>query len=258
MILKNKKAIITGAARGIGLEISKKLVKNGCQVVILDKVEKLEFLDALINDFPQIDYYQCDIANQESRSEVLEILYKKYLNFDILINNARFKSKYSLDEPLTEWMQSINVNLTSPFFLSQEFIKRAENGGSIINICSVASVLATSESPSYHAAKGGLLALTKYLAVQGGKKQVRVNALLPGLIVQNDHLKRFNSSENALYQDMCKQYQPMGEVGKESDVANLAVFLSSDLSKYISGSSINIDGAATVQDQFSLITKFKP
>ena len=258
MDLNNKNAIVTGGARGIGLEICIELASAGSNVVSLD-ISKSKMNLQLPPKSGNVEFIQCDISRENDRKKVLDKIYKNYNSFEILVNNARYRSssniEETLEETLEEWTSGLEVGLTAPFFLSQEFISREINGGSIINICSVASFLATSGAPSYHAAKGGLLSLTKYLAIEGGKRGVRVNAILPGLIIQEDHKERFNSPDNALYKYLSEQYQPMGKVGSQKDVAEMVLFLSSDQTRYVSGASIAIDGAGTIQDQFSLVKK---
>lgn len=251
---KVRNSIVTGGSRGIGRDIALTLASEGINVAILDLVDnKEDFKSLLKKGCGEITFYKCDLTNREEINSFLDKAYKKYGSINYLINNAIYKNQHGINEPLEEWNKSISVGLTAPFLLSQELINREKNGGSIINICSVAARLSTSESPSYHAAKGGLLALSRHLAVEGGKKSFRVNAILPGLIIQDDHLDRFNSIKNLKYREMCQKYQPMGKVGTQSDISKLVLFLCSDNSKYISGAEINIDGGATIQDQFAML-----
>ena len=257
MKLKNKNAIVTGGSRGIGLEIAYKLASEGSNVAILDIIDKdIDFSSSLKKGSGEIKLFKCDISSKEEVVSFFDSSKKEYGSFNFLINNARYKSKFGLKEPVEEWEKSLSVGLSAPFYLSQELIKRSEDGGSIVNLCSVASKLVTKESPSYHAAKGGLLALNRYLAIKGGKNNIRVNAILPGLIIQDDHAERFKSKTNLAYREMSEKYQPMGQVGTQKDISELVLFLCSDESKYLSGAEINLDGAATIQDQFSVLLDF--
>ena len=107
----------------------------------------------------------------------------------------------------------------------------------------------------YHAAKAGLQQITRYLAVAAGPYNVRVNSLLPGLIIQERHHTKFNASDNEAYQKLATIYQPLGEVGDEKDVAEAVLYLCSERAKYVSGISLVIDGGATVQEQFGMLLR---
>ena len=259
MNLIGKNVVVTGGGRGIGLAIAKKLFQDGCNIIIVEKNSQLK--DSVLSCFREklgkVTFLECDIVNSSERNIIFSKESNGFGSIDILINNARYKNKFQLQEPEHEWRKAIEVSLTAPFFLSQQFIEQCKGDGVIINISSPAAFLATAESPSYHAAKGGLISLTTYLSVIAGEKGIRVNAISPGFIVQNQHLSKFNNKKNEDYKNLCESYHPMGKVGTEEDVSELVSFLCSSGSKYISGTCINLDGAATRQDQFSLIKKLK-
>lgn len=256
MNLKKTRTIVTGGSRGIGFDIAKRLSKAGSKVSILDIVPPNTNLSALNKKLKgEVKYVECDLSKTKEIKLFFDKTKNNYKEFTILINNARYKTNSELYENSSQWNKSISIGLSAPFLVSQEVIKYSKMGGSIINICSIASKLVTDESPSYHVVKGGLLSLNRYLAVKAGPKNFTVNAILPGLIIQDDHQERFNSKENQAYKKMSINYQPMGSVGKQKDISDLVLFLSSKESRYISGSEINLDGAASVQDQFSLLNK---
>ena len=253
MKFRKKTAIVTGGARGIGLEICKQFLLHGADVICLDVNEPDSTKVSNLNS--QFKYIAFDLENTKSFLPFFESLIENSPPH-FLVNNARFKDKSSLNtQNLLSWNKAISVGLTAPFFLSQLFIEKALPNGSIINICSVASILATTESPAYHAVKGGMLALTRYLAVGAGPKKIRVNALLPGLIVQEEHTTRYMRDDNEAYRQKAEKYQPMGSVGSSKDVAEAVMYLCSDKSKYISGVALPVDGGASVQEQFSLLSK---
>ena len=250
MKFKNSITIVSGGSRGIGLDIAKKFLAEESEVFVLDLIEPNQEETNFKSNF---NYISCDLSEEKS---ILSALSKIELANDkkiYLINNARFKSNGYMNESLDDWNKSLSIGLTAPFILSKQIIKKSRCGGSIINICSIAAKYATNESPSYHAAKGGLLALTKYLAVHGAKKSFRANAILPGLIVQDEHKEKFFAEENRNFQEISEAYQPMRKVGSEADVSNLAMFLCSDQSSYLSGTEIILDGASTSKDHFSLL-----
>ncbi len=256
--MTNKTAIITGGSRGIGLSIVRKLLNKKIKVFVLDKnkITDKEF-DIFLKE-GLLKVCHCDLSKPSNALKIFKQIINNEKNVEILINNARTKDKTDLStESITSWNYGLNVMLTTPFVISQEFILNSGiTNGSIINISSITASLISNESPVYHVAKGALNAMTRYLAVKGGKK-IRVNSILPGLIIQNEHLKRFNSNTNVGYKDICENYQPMGEVGTEKDIASLVAFLSSDEAKYISGTSIAVDGGATLQEQLTLLLRDK-
>ena len=237
MKLKNKNAIVTGGSRGIGLEIAYKLASEGSKVAILDIIDKdIDFSSNLKKGSGEIKLFKCDISNKEEVVSFFDSSKKEYGAFNFLINNARYKNRFGLNEPVEEWEKSLSVGLSAPFYLSQELIERSENGGSIVNLCSVASKLVTKESPSYHAAKGGLLALNRYLAIKGGKNNIRVNAISPGGIFDNQNETFIARYENKV---------PLGRLGSPNDIAPGLIFLLSDDSRYITGHNLIIDGGWT-------------
>ena len=260
--LTGKVAIITGAARGIGFSIASFFAESGASVIIAD-IDAVKGKDAAVVISAKgyiCEYKKIDLSKPLSFETFVEEIFQKYKRIDILVNNARAGGKFGLqDENIRNWLLTTNVVLTSSFFLSQNVIKKMSklNSGVILNISSVAGILATPESPSYHAAKGGLISLTKYLAVEAGAYGIRVNSILPGFIVQDQHIEFFSSQANSSYRQIIETYQPGGKVGTENDVAEAALFLCSDNARYISGESLVLDGAATVQEQSGLSLKIQ-
>lgn len=257
-----KTCIITGGAAGIGLCIAKSFSQKGSHVVIVDIDEKNGFLESnLINkNGGSSEFMKADLSHEGGSAGVIEsIVSKSKCNDFILINNARAgKRNNLLDETEKNWDVTVNVGLKSAFFASQALIKNVKERNLKANICnigSVASSMVTHESPSYHATKSGLLHITKYLAVSAGPFGVRVNCVLPGFIVQGRYYNRYWGEDNSDYRRLANIYHPLGQVGSENDVAEALLFLCSDRAKYISGVTLMIDGAATIQEQFSMLLK---
>jgi 3-oxoacyl-[acyl-carrier protein] reductase len=256
----NKIVLITGAARGIGYTIAENFCKFGAYVIIADINEQKgnETVQKLIKRGYKCSYKFLDLNDFGVLDKFIDELINEFNQIDILINNARAGGKNTLvDENFKNWDQTSNVILKSSFFLSQFLIKNCDKSkiNTILNISSVAGILATPESPSYHASKGALISLTKYLAIEAGKYGVRVNCLLPGFIVQNEHLNRYNDDNNLNFRKISETYQPLGKPGNEIDVAESAMFLCSSTSKYINGVTFILDGGATSQEQFGLSFK---
>jgi len=254
-----KVVCITGGARGIGLSIARIFAKNEFSVIIADKNTKQGKIAAakLCENGLSVKFYSVDLIKKNASSKLLRKILCDYGRIDILINNARAGQRCGLfEETEKNWDVALAVDLKAAFFTAQSSIKYlSKNKGSIINIGSIAAIRATNESPSYHAAKGALLQLTKYLAFAAGPLGVRVNCVLPGFIVQEQHQKKFKSAENKKYKKLTEVYQPLGFTGTENDVAEAVYFLASEKAQYISGASLILDGAASCQEPWSLISK---
>ncbi len=253
-----KTALVTGAARGIGLGIARGLAEKGARVIIADvNDEKGEKAAKDLRDQGHAaDFIHADLFIPGAGAAMVDAVIDLADGVDILVNNARAGRRLGLLEETEEnWDVSLAVGLKAAFFASQATIRfMADRGGcSIVNVGSVAGVQVTLESASYHASKSGLLHLTKYLAVAGGPYHARANCVLPGLIVQEEHRPRFESNENEAYRALAAGYQPLAGVGSERDVAEAVLYLCSNRARYVSGASLILDGAATAQEPFGLL-----
>jgi len=256
----NKTALVTGAARGIGLAIARRLAVAGARVTIADVNADAgeSAAQSLRAAGLYIEFQYTDLTAPGGATAMINAAATRMGGMDILINNARAGQRLGLlDETEQNWDAAVNVGLKAAFFASQAAIPlMATRGkGAIVNIASVAATLVTNESPSYHAAKAGLVQLTRYLAVTAGKYHVRVNSVLPGLIVQDEHRQRYDSTGNEPYRATASFYQPLGKPGSEADVAEAVHYLCSDNASYVSGSCLVIDGGATVQEQFGMLLR---
>jgi len=252
--------IVTGSARGIGYTIAEEYSKFGAHVIIAD-IDSIGGFNSAENIRKQghlCSFKYIDLNKPETFDNFISDILTDFKRIDILVNNARAGKKANLiTETIENWNLTNNVIMSSAFFLSQILIRKKKETKitSILNISSIAGILATPESPSYHVAKAALIALTKYLAVEAAKYGIRVNCILPGFIVQKEHVKRYNSVENNSYKKLSENYQPLGKVGSENDVAQASLFLTSSNSCYINGVSLILDGGATLQEQFGLSLK---
>jgi 3-oxoacyl-[acyl-carrier protein] reductase len=257
---RGKTALVTGAGRGIGLGIARRLAEEGAHVIIAD-VSREKGAQAAVNLCARgltVDFVPIDLSVPGGGEAMVAEAARLSDRVDVLVNNARAGSRLGLlEETEDNWDQAVAVGLKAAFFAAQATIRlMAKRGGCrIVNVASVAGIQATLESPSYHAAKSGLLHLTKYLAVAGGPYRAYVNCVLPGLIVQEEHRSRFNSEGNAAYRAMALSYQPLGEVGTELDVAEAVLYLCSERASYVSGACLTLDGAATAQEPFGLLMR---
>lgn len=255
-----KTALVTGAARGIGLCIARRFAEEGAHVVISDvNVEKgVQVAQDLRLRGLTVDFVPADLSLQGGGEAMVTAVARLVGRVDVLVNNARAGRRLGLlEETEQNWDQTVAVGLKAAFFAAQAAIRlMTDRGGCrIANVSSIAAIRATPESPSYHAIKSGLMQLTKYLAVAGGPYRAYVNCVLPGLIVQEEHRVRFQSEGNTAYRDTAVSYQPLGQVGSEQDVAEAVLYLCSERARYVSGACLTLDGAASAQEPFSLLLR---
>lgn len=219
-MFKNKVAVITGGAHGIGKCIAEEFKKNGAEVCIIDKAEG--------------EHYVGDIGEKAVLEDFADYVIKKYGRVDYLINNALPLMK-GIDEcSYEEFQYALSVGVTAPFYLSKLFMPYFSRGGSIINISSSRDRMSQPQTESYTAAKGGIAALTHALAVSLAGK-VRVNSISPGWIDTN----------YTVYEGSDAVQQPAGRVGNPLDIANMVLYLCSDKAGFITGENICIDGGMT-------------
>lgn len=248
MLDKGKVVLITGGARGIGAVIAREFAKHGAVVYVCD-VNSPEVSN------PGVKFLNQDLSQYGAAQKLIDIVVRDAGRLDALVNNARSGGKAGfLNESEEQWAQTLSVTLNAAHFATQHAVRKmAESGGgSIVNICSVASVLACHESPSYHAAKAALLQMTKYSALHAGQFGVRVNAVLPGFIVQDVHRNKFDSADNERYRSVANYCHPLGRVGESSEVADAVIFLCSKSAKFITGQALVIDGGLSIQDPSTL------
>lgn len=243
MLLSGKKALVTGSSRGIGKEIAKKFISEGaCVWGICTKPsaakEELETL-AKENGVTFVEMY-ANAGDAEVWANTIKEALKQAGSFDVLVNNAGItKDGLSFRMKMEDWQNVININLTSAFIASQivssDMIRQRK--GSIINMSSIVGVHGQGGQVNYSASKAGLIGLTKSLAKETGSRGVRVNAIAPGFI-QTD-------MTGALPEDLQKAMidsVPLKRAGVPEDIANATVFLASDMSTYITGQVIGVDG----------------
>ena len=239
MKLKNRIAIITGAARGIGLACAERFVAEGAHVVfadVLDEVGKTEAkrLGAT--------YMHCDVSKSSDVSAVVAAVVKQHGAVDILLNNAAISiSGDFLETSEADYDRVLDINLKGSFLMLQacarEMVKQA--AGSIINMSSVNDTLAIPNIVSYCVAKGGVSQLTRATSISLAPHGIRVNAIGPGSIM-TDMLTSVVNDKAAMARVISRT--PMGRVGEPSEIASIAVFLASDESSYVTGQTIYADG----------------
>jgi 3-oxoacyl-[acyl-carrier protein] reductase len=241
ILLNDKIALITGASRGIGYVISKTFIKNGAKVVAVSI--NGEELSKAKNELGENFFtYKCDVANEQEVVETIKSIKNDMGKIDVLVNNAGITSDNFLIRMKEEqFMKVIEVNLKGTFLVSREVAKlmRKQKQGSIINISSVVGIEGNIAQANYSASKAGIIGLTKSMAKELTLKgeQIRVNAIAPGFIKTSMTEKLDERVKNHVVENSC-----LKKMGEAEDVANVALFLASNLSSYITGQVIRVDG----------------
>jgi glucose 1-dehydrogenase len=246
MRLKDKVAIITGAATGIGQGIALRFAQEGASVVI-DYVGKPDAPNQTLEKVKGVGgkatAVEADVSNPEQVQHLIASAVQAYGKLDIIVNNAGIESKYHfVDYPIEKVRQILDVNLIGPFLVAQagakQMIKQG-HGGRIINISSVHEDLPMPTNAPYCASKGGLRMLARTIAVELAKDNITVNNIGPGAIYTpiDADIEAKPELEKALMSEI-----PLNRWGQPADVAAVAVFLASDESSYVTGSTYFVDG----------------
>ena len=243
--IKDKVAIVTGASRGIGKAIVYKLVSYGCKVVLISRnLDDLKKVEKDLNT-ENVMSFQCDITNQQEFKVIVDKVVDLWGSLDILINNAGItKDKLLLRMNESDWVDVIDVNLKGCYntikVASNQMIRKKQ--GKIVNITSVIGQIGNSGQANYAASKSGIEGLTRSLAVEFGSRNININCIAPGYI-ETDMTKNLDKK---VIQDM-KSNIPLNKFGLTSDISEVVCFLVSDLSSFITGQVINVDGGMTIK-----------
>ena len=242
-LLTQKVALITGASRGIGRAMAQRFAQEGAAVAFtyLSSVEKARALEDELRTFGvQAKGYQSDASNFQAAEDLVSQVLTDFGKLDVLVNNAGItKDGLLMRMSEEQWDSVITVNLKSVFNLTKASIKTMmkAKAGSIINLTSVVGIRGNAGQANYAASKAGIIGFTKSVALELGSRNVRSNAIAPGFI-ETEMTGEIN--EKAL--EEWKQQIPMKRGGQPDEVADCAVFLASDLSRYITGQVLQVDG----------------
>ena len=243
-MLKGKTAVVTGGTRGIGFAIAKKYLENGANVAIAGtKQESVEKAIGLLPEYKEhVMGIWPDLCSPDEVGAAFASVKEKFGSLDILANNAGISSRTSLyDYTIEEFSKILDVNLKAVFVCSQAAarIMKPQGGGVIINTSSMVGEYGQPSGCGYPATKFAVNGLTRSLARELAKDQIRVNAVAPG-VTKTDMVA-------ALPQEMVDRISagiPLGRVGEPLDIANAYLFLASDLASYVTGITLRVDGAA--------------
>ncbi|MDR4228590.1 dihydroanticapsin 7-dehydrogenase [Bacillus mojavensis] len=253
MNLIDKTVLITGGASGIGYAAVQAFLNQHANVVVAD-IDAAQG-EAMVRqeNHDRLHFVQTDITDEAACQHAVQSAIDTFGGLDILINNAGIEIVAPIHEmELSDWNKVLQVNLTGMFLMSKHALKHmlAAGKGNIINTCSVGGVVAWPDIPAYNASKGGVLQLTRSMAVDYAKYQIRVNCVCPGIIDTPLNEKSFIENNEGTLDEIKKEkakVNPMLKLGKPEEIANVMLFLASDLSSYMTGSAITADGGYTAQ-----------
>ena len=242
-LLKGKVALVTGASRGIGRAIAQRFAQEGAHVAFtyLSSVEKGQALEEELRAFGNtVKGYRSDASDYKAAEDLIAAVIADFGTVDVLVNNAGItKDGLLMRMSEEQWDTVITVNLKSVFNLTKAVIKpmMKARSGSIINLTSVVGIRGNAGQANYAASKAGIIGFTKSVALELGSRNVRSNAIAPGFIETE-----MTGEINAKAVDEWKQQIPLKRGGQPEEVADACVFLASDLSRYITGQVLQVDG----------------
>ena len=247
--LDGKVAIVTGASSGIGLGVTKAFAENGVKVAMVDISDKGHEVAAGIEG---AKFYKCDVTNEEQVRSTVDAVLKDFGKIDILHNNAGVAvRKTVVDLTEKEWDIVLDVGLKGTFLFSKHVIPHmvAQGGGSIVNTGSGWGLKGGGLAAAYCAVKGGIVNLTRAMAIDHGPQNIRVNSVCPGDVDtamlrdegrQTGEINEKTSMEE--YLKACGNDRPLGRIGMPKDIANCVLFLCSDMASWVTGCALVVDG----------------
>ena len=240
-MLKGKIALITGASRGIGQGVAIKFAEHGAYVGInylSNEKGARETLKTIQDNGGDGLILKGDVSNLKDVEKIVKTLIKETGHIDILVNNAGiYNRSYFEDLSYEKWNEAISINLTGCFNLCKEAIPHMKPGGKIIFLSSQLAFRGSSHGSDYATSKAGILGLMRSLALELAQKKINVNAVAPGTI-DTDIIANYTEK---MRQERIKEI-PLKRLGTPEDIANTCLFLASDLSSYITGETINVNG----------------
>ncbi len=259
--LEGKVAIITGAGQGIGLAIAQLYAKYGAAVAMVDVSDKCAEEAGKIRELgAEAQAFKCDVTSEDDVKKTVEVVMKAFGHIDILVNNAGIiVRKTVLDTTVEEWDRCMDIGLKGTFLFSKHVvpIMIKEGGGVIVNTASGAAIKGVPDAAPYNAVKGGVAALTRGMAVDFGKYNIRVNCVCPGdiltpmLISEGLQTGKITTGDPKTPEEQaafdafiasCGDYRPLQRIGTAEQIAYTFLFLASDMSYYATGGSFVVDG----------------
>jgi 3-oxoacyl-[acyl-carrier protein] reductase len=238
MNLKNKNIVITGATGGIGASLIKKFYSYQSKIVATGTNE--EKLQKIKKDFPDVHVEKFKLDEHQKIEEFIDQIDKKLGGIDILVNNAGITlDNLSIRLSEENWKKVLDINLTATFLMCKHTIKKMlkKKSGKIINITSIVGHTGNLGQANYAASKAGIIAFSKTLAIEYAKKNININCVSPGFI-KTEMTDKINEE----FKKILINKIPSGDLGTGEDVSNCVAFLASDMSRYINGETIHVNG----------------
>lgn len=245
-MLEGKIAVVTGGTRGIGLAIVRKFLNNGAKVILCGSREEsvnkaLSILHNENNNY-EVEGYCPNLCDEKDINDMFSIIIKKYGHIDILVNNAGISATTDLYHySVEEFDKAMDLNVKATFICTKEVVKymKEQHSGVILNTSSMVSIYGQPRGVAYPASKFAVNGMTKSLARELGKDNIRVNAVAPG-VTNTDMVANLPKE----YIEPLLKTIPLGRIGEPEEVANAFLFLASDMASYITGTILSVDGAA--------------
>lgn len=247
MIFKNKVAIVTGGASGIGAATVEKFCSQGAKVVIADLSDKGDVLaDKLTKQGYEVCFVKMDVTKEEDNKGLIDEAVRNFGGLDIVFANAGIAHDGPIDQlSFQDWKRTIDINLTGVYLLNKyaiEYWLKHNKQGVVVNCGSIHSWVGKHGVTAYAASKGGVKLLTQTLAIDYAAKGIRINAVCPGYI-DTPLLNSVGEEAKKALADL----HPIGRLGKPEEVANVVSFLASDDASFVNGASILVDGGYVAQ-----------
>jgi len=251
MILKNKVALITGAKSGIGLATAKRFASEGAKVILSDIKEASKETEKIRQGGGEACFFPVDVSKIREVQAVFEKVIKAYGCLDILINNAGIElAKTVTETTLEEWDHLMDVNLKGVFLCSKAAIPlmKSRGGGIIVNVASELGLVGGAEIAAYCASKGGVVQLSRAMAIDHASDHIRVNCVCPGPVDTLLLRKILKSSKNPKQErEHIINSIPLRRIAKPEEIANVILFLASDESSFMTGAAVAVDGGWTAR-----------
>jgi 3-oxoacyl-[acyl-carrier protein] reductase len=239
--LKGKRAVVTGASRGIGRAVALELAEHGALVAGTyhrDHAAATNLQTELSELGEENIVVQADVSDAGATRRAVALAAERFERIDILVNNAGVISHRKLEQLAPdEWRRIVDTNLTGTYLVTREAVNHMAEGGSIVNVTSAVATRGMPAAAHYTASKAGLIGLTRALCKELGPRGIRVNAVAPG-IIDTDQAAGLGGPARAKYEAMTS----LQRLGTSDEVANAVVFLASDVSSYVTGQTLVVDG----------------